>query len=407
LLLVLAVASMVVVAGCSGDSSDTPTPTTEGNSGTDTPGDMTDTPVDGTDTPGDRTDTPGDGTDAPGDRTDTPGDGTDTPGDGQPPGVDDGGVNGSAIGAAHYSILQNSSFQVDVSQTRGENSTTFTLVNGTEANRIDIEQPDGSVSQFYISENVVTNLNDTQSPPKTYSYGSTGEQFAAGFIYAILLGVYPGQQLSVANLETGGTVTQNGEELTRLLVTGANQTAVVESGFTTTDANLTDITGEILVRSDGLVREMDLRQSFDNGETQNLSFGLTGFGDTTAEDPSWLDEAPRLEGSLSEDGTVMELAHTGGSEVPAGTTLTLASGGFGGGLFPTNVTLSESVGSGDSLYVYATGDSTNPTVEVSVNNEPTPTNALNLSEYTPQVSGTLGEVRFVIGVPDEGNQLTS
>jgi hypothetical protein len=97
----------------------------------------------------------------------------------------------------------------------------------------------------------------------------------------------------------------------------------------------------------------------------------------------------------------MELEHTGGPEVPAGTNLTLASGGFGGGLTPTNVTLPESLSPSDSLYVYATGNPTNPTVGVSVNDEPSPSDAINLSQYSPQVSGTLGEVRFVIGVPDD------
>jgi hypothetical protein len=401
-LLVLVVASMIAVAGCSGGPSDTdtPTPTTETDGVTDTPGDgtPTDTPGDGT-----PTDTPGDGT-----PTDTPGDGTptDTPGDGQPPGVDEGGVNGTAIAAAHYSVLQNSEFQVEVSESGGENPTTFTLRNGTEAIRMDLAQSDGDgVSQFYISEEFVTNFNDTQSPPKTYSYGPTSEQFTAGFTYAIFLRLYPGQQLGVGTFETNGTVTQNGEQLTRLSVTGVNETAVQENDFSTGDANLTDMSGEILVRSDGLVREMSLQQSFDDGETQDLSFSLSGLGSTSAAEPDWIDEAPRLEGSLSADGTVMELSHTGGPEIPAGTNLTLASGdfggGFGGSLAPTNVTLPESVSSGDSLYVYATGDATTPTVDVSVNDEPSPANAINLSQYSPQVSGTLGEVRFVIGVPDE------
>ncbi len=395
LLLVLAVALMIAVAGCSGDSSDTPTPTTEGDPGTDTPGDMTDTP--------------GDGTDTPGDGTDTPGDGTDTPGDGPPPGVNDNGtVNTSAIGVAHYSVLQNSSFQVDVSEEGGEDPVTFTLRNGTGAIRIDIDESGGDgVSQFYISENVITNFNNTETPPKTYSYGSTSAQFTATFTYAILLGVYPGQQLNVGIFETDGTVTQDGEELTRLSVTGVNDTAVEEGGFFSGDATLTDMSGEILVRSDGLVREMSLRQTFDSGQTKNLSFTLSNLGSTSADEPDWIDEAPKLEGSLSQNGTVMELAHTGGPEVPADTTLTLASGGFGGGLAPTNVTLPESVSEGDSVYVYATGEPFNPTVEVSVNDEPSPTGALNLSQYSPQVSGTLGEVRFAIGVPDDEDEETT
>ncbi len=401
-LLVLVVASMILVAGCSSDSSDTPTPTMEGDGDTDTPGDGTDTPGDGTDTPGDGTDTPGDGTETPGDGTDTPGDGTETPGDGQPPGVEDGEVNSSAIRAAHYSTLQNSSFQVDVSEEGGEDPVTFTLQNGSGAIRMGIEQSDGSgVSQFYISEEFITRFNNTQSPPKTYSYGSTSEQFTVAFTYSILFGLYPGQQLNVGIFETDGTVTQDGEQLTRLSVTGVNETAVEESGFFSGDANLTDMSGEILVRSDGLVREMSLQQFFDDGQTQNLSFALSGLGSTSATEPDWIGEAPQLEGSLSQNGTVMELAHTGGPEVPVGTNLTVASGGFGGGLAPTNVTLPESVSEGDSVYVYATGSAFNPTVEVRVNDEPSPTDALNLSQYSPQVSGTLGEVRFAIGVPDE------
>jgi len=389
-LLVLAVASMIAVAGCSGDSSDAPSPTTEGV--TDTPGETTDTPGDGT------------GTDTPSEMTDTPGDGTETgtPSDGGPPGVSDEGVNGTAIRAAHYSVLRNSEFQVEVSRTGGESPVIFTLQNGSGAIRMNLEQADGDgVSQFYLSEEFITNFNNTRSPPKSYSYGSTSKQFTAVFTYSILFRLYPGQQLDVGTFETDGTVTQEGEELTRLSVTGVNETAAEENDVSSGNATLTDMSGEILVRSDGLVRKMDLQQSFGDGTTRELDFTLSGLGSTSADEPDWLGEAPRLEGSLSADGTVMELAHTGGPTVPGGTNLTLASGGFGGGLVPTNVTLPESVDSGDSVYVYATGNTTNPTVEVSVNDEPSPSEAINLSRYTPQVSGTLGEVRFVIGVPEE------
>jgi hypothetical protein len=386
-LLVAVVASMIVVAGCSGGPSgtDTPTPTTAGD-GTDTPGES-----DGTET-----DTPGDGG------------GTDTmepPGDGSPPGVnDDGTVNGSAIGAAHYSILQGSSFRVDVSEEGGENPITFTLRNGSGAVRLDVEQVGTDVaSQFYISPDFITNFNNTNTPPKTYSYGSTSEQFSVLFAYAILFGVYPNQQLTVGVFEEDGTVTRDGEELTRLTATGVNETAVEQGGFSSNEGTLTDLSGELFVRSDGLVREMSLTQSFEGGVTKDVEFTLSGLGGTSASDPDWIDEVPRMEGSLSEDGTVMELAHTGGPEVPAGATLTLESGGFGGGLLPTNVTLPEPVSAGDSVYVYATGSAMDPTVEVSVNDEPSPSDALNLSQFSPQVSGTLDEVRFVIGVPDDGD----
>ena len=384
-LLVMVVASMVVVAGCSTGPSDTPEPTTDAGDVTDAPGE-------------------GNGTDVPGD-----GDGneTDTPGDGQPPGVGDGQVNGTAISAAHYSILQNTSFRANVSVSGGSDPIAFTLFNGSGAAHIDIDPLDAEgTSEFYISEEFITNFNSTATPPKTYSYGSTSEEFGVVFTYAIIFGLYPAQQLEIGTFEANGTVTQNGEELTRLSATGVNETAAEEDDFFSGNRLLTDMSGEILVRSDGLVREMSLQQSFDDGETQNLSFALSGLGSTSAAEPDWIDEAPRLEGSLSTDGTVMELEHTGGPEVPAGTNLTLASGSFGSGLAPTNVTLPESLSSGDSLYVHATGNATTPTVDVSVNDEPAPSDAINLSRYSPQVSGTLGEVRFVIGVPDDEDEDT-
>jgi hypothetical protein len=387
-LIALALASMIVVAGCS-----------SGPSGTDT---MTTTaPDDGTDTPGDDTDTPGDGDD-----TATPDEGTETatpPSDGAPPGVNaDGSVNTSALQAAHYTVLQGSSFRADVTEEGGPDPITFTLYNGTSAARLDIEQAAGDGTlELYLSENVITSFNGSESPPKTYSYGSTSEQFGAVFAYAILFRLYPGQQLDVGTFEEDGTVTRDGEELTRLSATGVNETAVEEGQFGADNATLTDMSGELLVRSDGLVRETSLDLSFDDGRSQTLSFALSGLDDTTADEPDWIDEAPRLEGSLSIDGTVMELSHAGGPEIPADTTLTLASGGFGGGLTPTNVTLPESVSEGDSVYVYATGNATDPGVEVSVNDEPAPDDAIDLTELSPQVSGTLDEVRFVIGVPDE------
>jgi len=432
-LLALLLASMIAVAGCAGGPAATDTETTApGDRPTDTP-DETTTDAPGGDEPTDRSGDSGTPSTTPGseDPTDTadsgdPGDTTggetstdastgedptDTPGDGEtasgseeglPPGVDGSTVtNATALREAHYEALSGSSFRIDVSETGGPEPLSFTIHNGTGAIRLDLEEVGGdTVNRFYITENVTTGFNSSQTPPKTYSYGSTGQQFGALFLFAILFGSYPGQQLSVGTFEVDGTVSQNGEELIRLSVTGVNETAVEESGFTSSEATLTDMAGEVLVRSDGLVREMRLQQRFESGATSDLSFAVSGLGSTSATEPDWIDEAPRIEGSLSDDGTVMALSHTGGPEVPAGTTLTLASGGFGGGIAPTNVTLPTSLGAGDSVYLYATGSLRDPTVEVSAE-VPSPGDALNLSRASPQVSGTLGEVEFVIGVPDQ------
>jgi len=399
-LIALVVASMVVVAGCSGGPSgtDTPTPTTDA-----VDDDETDAPDDD-----DADDDDGDVPD-----TDTPEDGEGTvapPSDGPPPGVnDDGTVNTSAIEAAHYSVIQGSSFRIEVTREGGPNPFSFTLYNGSGSARIDLEPlDDDHLSQFYIGgSDVITRLNTSESPPKVYSYGSTSPQTGVVFTYAILSLVYPSNQLNIGTFEADGTVTRDGEELTRLSATGINETAAERNQFSSAEGTITGLSGEVLVSSDGLVREMTLEQTFDSGETRSITFTLTGFGSTTAEEPDWIDEAPKLEGSLSGDGTVLELSHTGGPEIPADTTLTLESGGLGGGLPPSNATLPESVSSGDTVYVYATGSTSDPSVEVSVNEEPSTSDAIDLSQFSPQVSGTLGEVRFAIGVPDDGEEEAS
>jgi len=407
-LLALLVASMIAVAGCAGGPAPTDTETTApGGTPTDTPADMpTDTPGDGgsvTETPDgeDPTDTPADG-----DATDTPEDGDTAPPseNGFPPGVDGSTVtNATALQAAHFDALSGSSFRVDVSETGGPNPLSFTIRNGSGSVDLELSEVGGDgATSIHITENVTTVFNNSRTPPKVYSYGSTSQQFGTLFLYAIIFRAYPSQQLSAGTFEVDGTVTQDGEELTRLSATGVNETAVEGGGSTSSEATLTDMSGEVLVRSDGLVREMRLQQTFDTGSTSELSFSVSGFGSTSAPEPDWIEEAPRVEGSLSEDGTVMKLSHTGGPEIPANTTLTLSSGGFGGGITPTNVTLPTSLAPGDSVYVYATDSLRDPTVEVSVD-EPSPTDALNLSEASPQVSGVLGDVRFVIGIPDRGD----
>ena len=370
-LLVVVVVSTVVAAGCFG-----------GPSGTDTATE-TASPAPDTGTPeGGET-------------------GTSTPSDGLPPGVEsDGTVDGGVLETAHYRAIQGSSFRIDVSETGGPNPRSFTLYNGTGTARIEFGAPGGG-GTFYLANDVVTVHNDDQSPPNTYSYGTTNQGSVAGATYLSLIGVYPARYLSVGTFEADGTVTRDGEELTRLAATGVNATAVAERESSFSRGNLTDMSGTVLVRSDGLVREMHLNQTFETGDTGDLEFTLAGIGATSVEEPDWIDQAPRLEGSLSANGTVLELEHVGGPAIPAGTTLELAFGDLREDLAPSNATLAEPVSTGDTVSVYAPGNLLSPGVEVSVNGGAAPDDAMDLSQFDTQVSGTVGDVRFVVGVPDD------
>jgi len=372
-LVVLVVATILLAAGCFGTPTgpETATPTAPSGDGT------------GTDT------------------SHTGGTNTATQSGGSPPGVGaDGSVDGAVLEREHYRALQGSSFRLDVSEDGGPDPRTFTLYNGSEATRIAFG-PSGDGGTFYIAGQVVTVLDDERSPTKTYSFGTTDQGSIAGATHLSLVGTYPGRYLRVGTFERDGTVVRDGETLTRLSATGVNETALAERESTTTDGNLTDMSGTVLVRSDGLVREMSLQQTFDTGETASLNVTLGRLGTTSVGEPGWIDEAPRLEGSFSANGTVLELAHTGGPELPAGTTLTIDFGELRAGLPPSNATLEEPVFPGDSVSVYATGTVLDPAVEVRADSAPAPVGAMNLSRWNTQASGTVGDVRFVIGVPQD------
>ena len=316
-----------------------------------------------------------------------------------PAGVDSSGLtNATALREAHLEAIRGSSFRMDVSEGGAPDPVSFVLRNGTSTASVDVANPTRNESvEFYIGGDVITRFNASQAPPKVYSYGATSEQFGATFLYAILLGVYPGQQLTAGTFEVDGIVTRDGEELIRLSATGINETAVERQG-STSSGNLSDMSGHVWVRPDGLVRRMSLNQSYDSGTTTSVAFEVSGIGRTSPEEPDWLGDAPRLEGSLSADGDVLALTHAGGATIPAGTTLTLQQGGF---LTRTlgNVTLPDAVSGGDTVYLHATGTPANTTVEVTVGGEPAPSDPVDLSQLSPQVSGTLDDVRFVVGVP--------
>jgi len=406
LLIALAVASMVVVAGCATGPSGTDTPATTAPDGTTAPGDETTTP--------DGTTSSGNGTAAPGGSDDTvtpigtvvtdtrPA--SDPAPDELPAGVDAAGVtNATALGQAHFGVLRGSSFRIDVSETGGTDPVSVSIHNGTGAVSLDITNAStGERAGIYIGNDTITRFNSSRSPPKVYSYGSTSEQFGALFVYAVLLRVYPSQQLTTGTFEVDGTVTRDGEKLIRLSATGVNETAVQQEGSSSGRGALADMAGKVWVRPDGLVRRMTLKQRYDSGATTSIEFAVSGIGNTSPAEPDWLGEAPRLEGSLSANGTVLELTNAGGVTVPANTTLSVQQGGLAPRLLG-GVTLPEPVAPGESIYLYATGTPSEPTVEVALT-EPSPADAVNLSRLSPQVSGTLGNVDFVIGVPENDSQ---
>ncbi|MFB6295259.1 MAG: hypothetical protein ABEH66_00235 [Halobacteriales archaeon] len=429
--LLAAVAVLVVTAGCFGGPSatDTPTPTLDAPTETDeTPA----TPT-ATDTTMERTERTDDGstgtvspesdggtptatpttmepesrtptatptaTPRPDRRTETPKSG----GEELAPGITGAGVqNMTALREAHFEALNGSSFTIDVSERRRSESFDLLIENGSRAVNMDIAQAN-TTSGFYIRGDAVTRFNESQMPPKVYSYGSTTERFGVVFAYAILLAAYPAPQIAVGEFEADGTVTRDGEELIRLRAVGINETAVEESRASFAPENLTDMSGTVLVRPDGLIRNMSLDMALESGEARSVSYAVSGIGSTTASQPGWLTEAPQFEGALAADGKVFELTHAGGATLPAGSNLSLETGAFGGGLTFGNVSLGTPVSPGDTVYLYATGSLANATAHASVNEQPDlPSGALNLSERSDvQVSGTLEDLRFVIGTPTE------
>jgi hypothetical protein len=309
-----------------------------------------------------------------------------------PPGVrDDGKVtNASALTSAMFSSFESDAveYQQTLINSTGPNIE-YTLKNDTQQSlyRLGSGQLDGDVT-YFLGEGVAARNNESAGHV-TYTTGQSTIRTEAQFTAFLLLPTTG--YISMAEWQATGVETVDGEQRLVLRSNAINESRLNQG---TVQGELTGVEGRLSVTSDGIVREGSVVFTGEREDGQTVQAGVnlttrTGSG-ITVDSPEWLSQAPQVEGTAAENNRLLELQHTGGEAIPAGTTLTVNSG-----LVPVgNVTVEQEVQPGDSFYVYKTGQGTAQTPEVVVGQQPSlPDNATAFSGQAVVAKPT-GAARF-------------
>lgn len=367
ILLTVAVAAMLVLAGCNGGGQGTASPTANGTA-SGTPGSglgsvATPEPVDiEISTVG-----PGDG-----------GSGSVSPSL-YPPGVSDAGVNETALLSTHLrQSFRNAVIRSEFVTAGG--TTRFVYANGSSGERFRIANTTkGTAERWWRSGSTVVRWNGSASPSITYSQGRT--RLYTQYSFLALVQLAPFLTLNATELSVDGTTTVGGERLVRLSVESFRRNA---SGGFSVRSSLSDPTGYVLVTPEGIIREMHYESTNTRtGGTQSVTVTVSGVGGTTVTRPDWARGYPTVNVSTTGDGRVLAFEHRGGAAIPADTRLQVGTtySTFG------NVTLGESLEPGETLYLVATGSFGDYNVTASVGSRPdVPENAVRLSRRTPSIS---------------------
>jgi len=361
ILAIVAVAAMLVLAGCNGGGQGTASPNgTDAAAGMSTPDVPESLSVDVS------PNGPGSG-------------GSDAvSSDMYPPGVDDSGVtNATALVENH----------LDVAGANAEMRMALTSAGGT----LGLVHRNGSDSEYLRYVNTSTERSDTwwrsgstvvrrnasMSPPVTYSHGETNTY--TGYQVLGLVRVIPYVSLQVMSMSVDGTTTIDGQEVLRLSIDSINQS----SDALPVGSALENASGYVLVTSEGVIRELHWEATDTNtSTTESVTVTVSGVGETSVERPDWATGYPDVTVSTTGEGEVLALTNQGGGAIDAGTKIRLGSRIYSYG----NVTLSESLDSGETLYLVASGRLGDYDITASVGSQPSvPDNAASFSSI-PSVS---------------------
>ncbi|RXK47478.1 hypothetical protein [Halorientalis pallida] len=387
ILLTVAVAAMLVLAGCSGGGQGTASPSAD---------DTSDGTPDGTDD-GTQPETGVSSPDVPDSLSIDvspvgPGSGgmDAVSSDMYPPGVDSSGVtNATALVTSHFEAAgSNAETRMAFESSGG----TLGLVhrNGSAGERLRyVNETTGRSGTWWRSGSTVVRRNTSQSPPVTYSYGETN--LYTGYQFLSLVRVIPFSTLNSMSLSVDGTTTVDGQQVLRLAMDGFNRS---DSGWNL-QAGLQDASGYVLVTPEGVIRELHWEATNTNtSQTESMTVTVSGVGSTSVTQPDWAGEYPDATVETTSEGQALALTHEGGDAIPADTRIQVGSGFAAYG----NVTLSESLDSGETLYVVASGRFGDYDVTASVGSQPdVPENAASFSRRVPSVSAFLDGVKLTYG----------
>jgi hypothetical protein len=273
-----------------------------------------------------------------------------------PPGTSESGIDDATLLLeTHRSVLADETYSMQANVTRIDE-----LAGGTESSLgFDIEEfgltgekgvnrtrltiadegatyENGSSSQSYwvTDEEIALKQTSTDSFHTTrYEYiPPTGRQGAL-FDRAASFYVEPSFILEPYLLgfdyEYSGTVTDDNRTLYEFTSTGVNASAVETHDLTEFSDSNESINATVLIDERGVIRSFEtsnVRTRGNETKTTGLRYEIPRLGNVTPTKPSWVTtELPNVEASVSADGRVVVLNHTGGMTVSTANVLLYSS----------------------------------------------------------------------------------
>lgn len=201
--------------------------------------------------------------------------------DGDIPGVSASGVDADALVTAHVDALADRSYRLDVEQRIGNGGLEIDakVAAGRVPALIDISSATAD-RVTYVSDDGGFEL-------RRASGDRTVRRIDANASTAPTGATYIRRVLGDANFSYDGTVRHEGKQLHRLRADLDDLTRQFE------DANVTDFDGSLLVDESGLVHSITYRLTVQRGGSQStllVDMSLWRLGQTTVEEPAWIDE---------------------------------------------------------------------------------------------------------------------
>jgi len=252
----------------------------------------------------------------------------------------------------------------------------FHIANDTEATFLNASVPAMDLSEQYYLGPTEVGVHNTSTGAVAYGKGPTPVRTSAGFA-AVIFALFPQGYVGSLEWEAEGVyTTDSGEQRLVLESAGRNETAsegIFAPSLVAEGEQFRSASGRIEVTASGVVRYGNVSATVERGGetyTKGLEFTIGPYGAESIPKPDWLEAVPEPTLSVESSDRLLAYEYAGDRPLPAGSNLTVGSGGFGSAA-STNVTLSESVSPGETVYVYRTGSGADVSYAASVGQRPT------------------------------------
>lgn len=312
-----------------------------------------------------------------------------------PSGVTANGLeNASTLVTTHNQSLANRTYRLVLESNASEYDTSIRATRGPDATLLVADS--ASLATQMWTEGSRTSMAQTSDGETSYRFmqGEFSSQLDfdtyANFSQSILA-----TYLRVGEYETTNVVTRDGTKLVELTASGVNQSMVERMAGTNSNVSVESFEARALVDSEGIVREFEATvvETVDGErQTNAVRYELSDLESASVEQPEWVGTVPQLNATITDEGAVA-IEHVGGAAVENGTRLTVVSDDvLDDADLPTL-----SAGETAYLYVAETADGQRD-VRVSVGERPSADDvALNLSESDRlSISGVSGNVSLLL-----------